>query len=765
MRPSGRRARRRLAPGGRTFQKPQLQKLMSADELAVRLSFRRLRASTSPKLAPKAVSRWKNEWLPSACPKFENHDGIGYCSVASGVCKVWECSAREPCSQECATQCMVLAPDLELIHDPPSEFDSAMETLELLENELASRLEPESVVRSLLGFAEECVCLAISGRPIEAIVAVQIHQWLHARYGDLRSFPSPTKSSGLDPQVEPLWKCMLAHWELKGMRDKLAEGDGVLVVRPEGRKLIETLPENPLAFVEEYLAKSEVQQEASFKLLWSSQMEPVVRWCHVNEYPVDFRGASLDEELFSALSAEQEEEPDQQLQWRQRLVLGFSFYNSLFSVLRFMAAKDDFVQEILNHYADLPRCLREDLGETIDHRLWLRAATRLYPYARNDEIPIEPKVLKLESHPAWPLTSSAGTLMASALLLGLGAKERKDILAKPHETGAWIEDVVADELSNMGIPIVARNVDVPSGEIDLICFDSTRYYVIEEKDYGPRGKAGYFSAAEYEARITEIDSYLNKFAKRVEWIRENPEAVGIPPTAAIEAVVVMSTNEPDVSPPKGIGLLNVRHLCGFFGGEPVDPLLGFEASERNDRENEAADPSGQTQSTRVPVDERALAVHKLLAEKFGSTQAFQIYKIAWESGRAIETGGVAVVELACVPIGRPPELTRQYVTFIAYKLDHIAVASTNDALSGLFDRGWLREENGVITIARDICTEYYRTSEGQAIPVKSEADADLILFLPFERNEEHGTVVGLADGYAVTNGEKYMLMIKELESE
>ena len=105
------------------------------------------------------------------------------------------------------------------------------------------------------------------------------------------------------------------------------------------------------------------------------------------------------------------------------------------------------------------------------------------------------------------------------------------------------------------------------------------------------------------------------------------------------------------------------------------------------------------------------------------------------------------------------------MTFISYKLDHIAVASTNDALSGLFDRGWLREENGVITIARDICTEYYRTSEGQAIPVKSEADADLILFLPFERNEEHGTVVGLADGYAVTNGEKYMLMIKELESE
>lgn len=268
-----------------------------------RLTFRRLRASASPRIASSAIQAWKADWFPAACPNFENRRGVGHCNGFGGVCKVWECSGREMCGEQCAKNCVVLKPDNEVIREPPPELRVSLEILRQLQDRVVATSRAEDIVTPLLAFAEESACLGLSGRPMEILAAARIHEWLFERYGDLRRFPLPRGRVNLTRESELLWKLILTEWLTAELLTKLTAGDALLLVRPKGRGLIERLAQDPLALLDDFLLSLEGADEdqfgdtANWKLLWSEQMEPVIGWCLKNGYPVDFTRASLDEEL------------------------------------------------------------------------------------------------------------------------------------------------------------------------------------------------------------------------------------------------------------------------------------------------------------------------------------------------------------------------------------------------------------------------------------------------------------------------------------
>src|ERR1051325_9225553 len=365
----------------------------------------------------------------------------------------------------------------------------ALADLQELRAEFCRTTSPNDVVSGLLSLAEVWTSLGIAGHLSEILSTIRIHQWLFEQYGDLRLFSIPSGKPTVSPAVLQIWQTILADWDLSDSIEKLKLGDAVLVLTAEGRELLNRLSDDPLALLKyrwEQMEDLEAREQppthsSTWKLFWSVQMEPVIRWSMANQYKVDLREVSLDDELKRI--------HDHFVKWgsghipdpRECVAVGYPFYHALFAVLRLAAYQSPLFAEVLDHYSLFHESLSK-AGHEIDHRFWDRVVFECDRSAREDTVRTLGTKLGFEEHPAWPIHNHHGALKASALLLGVGSKELRDIRAKPSSTGAWFEEVVADELSNMRIPIERRNVEIPGGEIDIVFFDAPRHYAEERKD-------------------------------------------------------------------------------------------------------------------------------------------------------------------------------------------------------------------------------------------------------------------------------------------
>jgi hypothetical protein len=383
------------------------------------------------------------------------------------------------------------------------------------------------------------------------------------------------------------------------------------------------------------------------------------------------------------------------------------------------------------------RGIRKKLGLILDHRFWDKT---LIQFKFMPELKNKVKLLRLESAQSerWPISSGSNILLANILLLGFAAKNKLNILAKNYQVGNWYEDIIEKELYERRIPIVSRNLQIPGGEIDFICFDSTRFYVIEAKDYGPRGADEYFSSKEYKDRNKDLEDYLKKFRSRISWIKKNASSLDIPKDALIYGVYVSSCEEPHVKLPTGIISTTNRRLCGIFGGEPIDPMVKLRALKANlPRRKDSMSfkkkgrliPSKITPRSLSKLENKIFKLANRRIEKiFGNIISFQLYRIAWEICKAFAEGGISVMELCAELLSKPSKTTKQHLFFVAHRAELLLLSDIKVAFCNLVDRGLLKEDGLQIRLGTSVPCEYWQLKKNKWNQIDSAEDADLILF-------------------------------------
>jgi putative endonuclease len=98
--------------------------------------------------------------------------------------------------------------------------------------------------------------------------------------------------------------------------------------------------------------------------------------------------------------------------------------------------------------------------------------------------------------------------------------------ASPNERpgnaiGARGEDLAAAHLERLGLRVIARNVRVTAGEIDLIAFDGSTLVFVEVKSARSRGAAHRSGAAPLARLGTAQRRRLRRLAVR--WLAETPQ--------------------------------------------------------------------------------------------------------------------------------------------------------------------------------------------------------------------------------------------------
>jgi hypothetical protein len=710
-----------------------------------KLSFRDLRTVTRLGIEPPISYTDRAKLVSSLCTRFHVEEGIGICCERQVVCPAGECEYITLCEEQCIEKCLALDPDAVFLKTFPSEMKSAINSLQEMIEVIAGRLPSETVVAALSNRAEESAFLALTESPYELLVAVKIWQWLYDKYDRLDLFKlDPSIYQPYENEINDVWRCFLAIWIFQEDEAKINSGDAILALSGTGRELLAKLKNDPTCFVrlaelqmKEALEKNEPPSSGYiWRTLWTKQMVPVLKWCRINAFPADLRQTSLHAQFremerahATALSKGKSLHP------AESVSLSLPLYGSLFHMSRFAASHYQFFKETIEDYKWLPEFLEKQFGFDIDHRIWDR--TLLSLKYRHDKVGF-PKAIKQAGSQSkrWPILDDNLVLLASALLLGFAVKNQIDILAKNYEVGSWFEDIVEEELRERRIPIVARNLIVPGGEIDFICFDAVYCYLIEAKDYGPRGKSGYFSSQEYGERKESLASYLESFAKRLQWIKDNRSTAGISHDSQVFGVYLSSCEEPNIKSPENIILVTNRRLCSIFGGDPVDPMLKLQALKTGLPASKKVlaheKPVKQEPPMKVEPSRLSRKASRFAARRidsiFGDLDSFQLYRIAWEVYQAIASGGFSVMELCAEPRGRPKEVTKQYLFFVAHRADQIPLSDLEKAYRNLISRGLLREEDTRIQLGRPVPPEYWQLKDKKWGRTESDEQADMILF-------------------------------------
>jgi hypothetical protein len=208
----------------------------------------------------------------------------------------------------------------------------------------------------------------------------------------------------------------------------------------------------------------------------------------------------------------------------------------------------------------------------------------------------------------------------------------------------------------------------------------------------------------------------------------------------------MSTDEPDVSIPAEIELVNLRRLCERFNGDPVDPLFEYEKLESEGITRQQAQAGRHTpmREGRGITARQTRAVVDLTRQKFGSIQAYQVYKIIHEIETAMRARGISVMEVCAKPSGRPAGLTRQYLRYVAHRADGLSLKDIDDALLMLGRLGWTDERGGTLRTRRKLVEERYRFQGRKLRRVRKGTEADICLFVPVGPTNDM-KVVGIID--------------------
>jgi hypothetical protein len=743
------------------------------------LSFSELKSVTRLGIHTHFNQASRSDLLTSLCAHFHIEDGIGVCGKQPLVCPSFDCDYIDVCKQECITYCPVNNAEYKFFYECPSEITSAIEGASQMIDYLVAQLPNEVVVTALTDIAEGSSLEALIQHPYEFLIAFKIREWLNNKYGRFDSYKYDISlCERYHKQVDRLWECFLTFWVLQEYKAKIDNKDAVLALSAGGQKILSRLKEDPTCLMRYEISqmrkmvkeKRKPSPKYLTKLFWTRQMIPVLSWCKSNSFSVDLRGMSIQSqylEVEKTWEAAANAGTGRKLHLAEDVRLGLPLYGALFHMSRFVISHCAQMRDVIAEYDWLPKYIDSELGFSLDHRLWDRTLLVLKNRV-NATGPLQAVTNTVSDSILWPIFYDGKVLLASAILLGFVVYNQRDILARNYESGVWFEDVIEQELKSREIPIMARNIELPRGEIDFICLDSVNSYVLETKDYGPRGKLGYFSSKEYCERNLSLADYLDKFVERIAWVHDNRNRFDISHDSKIYGIYVSSYKEPHVKIPGNITAIPITRLCGIFGGEPVDPILKLQAlkSGGSSTENVPERSDFKPQPHTVVDDEFASKVGKFASDRieqiFHDIYSFQLYRIAWEVYHAINENAFAVMEISAVPHGRPKKLTKQYLIFIAHRADSIPIAEIHKSYSNLIALNLLKEDETGVCLGQDIPTEFWQLDSKCDLwhRVETDAEADLILFLhSVQEMEEHRKLATFVD--AIYGHPRTMILFKE----
>lgn len=748
------------------------------------LDFLNLRLKTVAQIEPHNRLKGRIELISSLCPHFYTKERIGLCSKRQVICPAWECELIKLCKSTCIENCLVVNPKATFYTELPNQMRAAIDKLTDKIEQIRRQVPDEAVVAWFSKLAEGSAQIALTRSPYELIEAIKIWQWLYKTYGNLNSYNlEPRNFLSYEKQLDVIWRYMLAKFSFEKDMAIIRNGDALLALSASGRKLLNQLEERPTCYIDKKISalnKAEKTKrlpppEYDNQMLWTTQMVPVMRWCVTNTFPVSLFKMSITDQ-FREMEAAQHKaiSKGELLHPVEDVRLSLPLYGALFYMSRFAALNSPFFQDVIKDYLWLPDILEDKLGLMLDHLFWGKT---LIKFKYMPELKTKVKLLRLESAQSerWPISNGSNILLANILLLGFAAKNKLNILAKNNQVGNWFEDIIEKELLERRIPIVSRNLQIPGGEIDFICFNSTRFYVIEAKDYGPRGKDEYFSSKEYKDRNKDLEDYLNKFRNRISWIKKNASSLDIPKDALIYSVYVSSCEEPHVKIPTGIISTTNRRLCAIFGGEPIDPIVKHQAIKANlprQKESISSKKKGRIIPSRVTLHSSSKLENKIsnmayrrIETIFGDIISFQLYRIAWEICKAFAECGVSIMELCAEPEDRRPrKATKQHLFFVAHRADNLLLSDIKVAFRNLLDRGLLIEDGSQVRLGTSVPCEYWQLKKKKWNQIDSAEDADLILFdANVKKDKKLGKVASFVD--AMGGNPKTLIMFKVAQEE
>lgn len=741
------------------------------------LDFFNLKSRTIPDIEPIERLRGRIELISSLCPNFYTEERIGLCSIRKVICPAWECELIKKCKKECIENCLVLSPRATFFTEFPGQMEAALEKLTARIEHIRKQVPDEAVVSWFSELAEGSAQIALTRTPYELIEAVRIWQWLYNTYGKLNLYN--LDASNYLPylkQLDLIWRCMLAKRDFEQDKARIGSGDAVLALSDRGVGLLDQLRERPTQFIDEKILTLKKAERTNVpplpgydkQTLWTAKMVHAMRWCVINTFPLSLIKMSIADQFREMETSQLEAiSKEKSLSAAEDIRLSLPLYGALFYMSRYAAINSSFFQDVIRDYEWLPDILENNLGLILDHRIWDNTLIR---FKYMPELRTRAKLLKLAEAQSerWPISSDSEIFLASALLLAFAAKNKLNILAKNNQVGRWFEDLIESELNERRVPIVSRNLQIPGGEIDFICFDSTRLYIIEAKDYGPRGKGEYFSSANYEERNKNIEHYLDSFINRISWIRQNGGELELPKDAQIYGVFVSSCEEPHIKIPQGIISIPNRRLCSIFGGEPIDPTLkmrAFKAKKYLQQEvpsivaksKEISFHTSRQMNQKIINEIFEIANHRI-ESLFGDMTSFQLYRIAWEICVAFSEDGVSLMELWAEPRERPRKCTQQYLFFIASR-DGLSLSNIKVAYKNLLNRGLLIDDDSHFHLGVPVPRENWQFRKNRWSQINSAEDADLILFdAQIKKDKILGKFTSFVD--AISGHPKTLIMFK-----
>lgn len=695
--------------------------------------------------------------LKKLCPYFKNMDGIGICKKFNVICRSWECDFLERCKSKCIENCPANAEEAKSINGVPNELKKALKVCNERIEKLKNELEPDEIISYLTDSLEMCAAEALTTSPSELISIVKIREWMYSNFGDLidYNFICEIKEKA---KYNELWHFLIERLILEENISIYENGDAILIITPKGRDELQKIAEDPLykhkeltQKILEYRKNPEKGDEIFMRehcqnQFWSHKMKKVIKWCMVNNLDPKPGGETFNQRYREIIKHIGEVGERSEINPSECLNFGWPLFITFFQTYRYCALTFPWLSEVIESYkgTEFEKSIFEKYG--FSPWFWDNFVFNI-PWPENDPLSRKLKLFssthdfEFEQNERWPIDDGNYSLNLSKLIIGYGLKYYDEIFTIPKITGNWFENVIYSDLLLRSIPVKKRNYKLPNrlGDIDILAFDVYWNYLIEAKDWGPRGKKGYFSSKDYEERLEEMKNEIDKLNNRIEWVKNNRVKLNIPDQTGIIGLFVTSFEEPHISTPKEIIHVPHNKLCAIIGGEPINPILSAKDHPikleipdkvkeiKNDKYVKKEDmkiiqPKGKEKKIKDFIIDRIIQI-------FGNVNAYHAFRAIYEITEAYRLKGVSVKELSANWIERPPILTKQYISFILFRCDDLSLEDLKEAFELLNQKGLIKETRNQLILEKVPNCEYWKLKDDRMIQVEEKDDADVIINL------------------------------------
>lgn len=693
--------------------------------------------------------------LKKFCPHFKIIDDIGNCKKFKLICKSWEYDYIINCKEDCVKNCAAYSKGAKMIEGIPDQLKIALEKCKERIKGIIKTTQRDEVISYLLQNLEICAAESLTISPSELVSIIRIRNWMHKNFGDLRKFNFLVEVKDKSKCYE-LWLLLIERLLLEEHISMLEVGDVVFIVSSKGQEKLEKIATDPLFEQKESLKRRFAYErnpelvdeiftrERSYSLFWTNKMIPVIRWCMINNLNPVPGGESFNKQYKTIIKHTEDVGEKKSLDPSDCLNLGWPLFITFFQTYRYCALTYPWLIDLLKSYKDSKLEEKILAKNTFSPWFWDNFVVNI-PWPRDDPLKRELKIfeeklgIEIHQHEKWPIEDDEHSLIWSKIVIGFGLKYFAEISTTPKKTGMWFEQVIYDELTERNIPVSGRNIDLPNGlgDIDLLSYTAYWNYIIEVKEWGPRGKIGYFSSKDYNERLDELNREVMKLEKRVEWAEKNRHELKIPDHAGIIGIFLTAYEEPDITIPDKILKLTHDKLCGIIGGKPVNPILGlkahpikFETRKKTKKKDKIKRlKEGVAEGLKLNANERNIMdfASERIIDIYGDIDAYHAFRAIYEISEAFKINGVSVKELSTENIERPPILTKQYISFILFRGDDLSIEEINEAYNLLIEKGLIIVTRNNITIKKIPELELWKARGMDFISVEDEDSADIIL--------------------------------------